>query len=113
MVVEDNIDLQLLYVECLTSEGYTVLYAENGKVALELLRSFKELPTIILLDLMMPVMTGWEFLKIVQSDEKLMNIPVVVCSAATENLPTNVQIITKPVNHKTLLSVAQKYGKGA
>lgn len=90
-----------------------VLTAENGKQALEILRSASKLPTIILLDLMMPVMNGWEFLKVISEDQNLVHIPIVVCSAATENLPTNVPIITKPINHKTLISVAEKYAKGA
>lgn len=100
-------------MECLTAEGYTVFAAGDGQQALTLLRTMDELPNIILLDLMMPVMNGWEFLKAIAEDKKLNKIPIVVCSAATENLPKNVPIVTKPINHKMLLQVAQKYCKGA
>ncbi len=57
-------------------------------------------------------LNGWQFLKAIGEDKKLDKIPIVVCSAATENLPKNVPIVTKPINHKMLLQVAQKYCTG-
>ena len=59
LVVDDDPDILQTLGLCLTSEGYEVLMATNGQEALELLR--KEAPAIILLDLMMPVMDGWQF----------------------------------------------------
>ena len=59
LVVDDDPDILQTLGLCLTSEGYEVLLAANGKEALEVLRG--EEPAIILLDLMMPVMDGWQF----------------------------------------------------
>ncbi len=87
--------------------------AEHGAEALQKLRSFTRPPRVILLDLMMPVMNGWELLKELEKDVTLNKIPVVICSASTENLPTHIPLVKKPINHKTLLQIAKDYIKGA
>lgn len=81
LIVEDTADIQQLMAALLESEGYRVLCAGNGKKALEAVRSMTELPRVILLDLMMPVMDGHEFLAERKKDECLKNIPVVMMSA--------------------------------
>ena len=59
LIVDDDPDILQTLALCLSTEGYRVLMASNGKEALELLKS--ESPAAILLDLMMPVMDGWQF----------------------------------------------------
>ena len=59
LVVDDDPDILQTLGLCLSSEGYEVLMAANGQEALEMLR--REQPAVILLDLMMPVMDGWQF----------------------------------------------------
>jgi DNA-binding response OmpR family regulator len=59
LVVDDDPDILQTLALCLSTEGYRVVMAGNGKEALELLAG--ELPAVILLDLMMPVMDGWQF----------------------------------------------------
>ena len=59
LVVDDDPDILQTLALCLSTEGYGVLMASNGKEALDLLR--QEKPACILLDLMMPVMDGWQF----------------------------------------------------
>jgi CheY-like chemotaxis protein len=59
LVVDDDPDILQTLALCLSTEGYRVLMASNGKEALDLL--MKERPDAILLDLMMPVMDGWQF----------------------------------------------------
>jgi len=59
LVVDDDPDILQTLALCLSTEGYGVLMASNGKEALEILR--QEKPACILLDLMMPVMDGWQF----------------------------------------------------
>jgi CheY-like chemotaxis protein len=83
LVVEDDPDLRDSLVEILESEGHGVLSAENGERALELL-SWGEPPSLIVLDLMMPVMNGWEFLEIIRRDARLKSVPVVVVTAARD-----------------------------
>jgi CheY-like chemotaxis protein len=59
LVVEDDYDMRTIAVEILSSKGYPVFAAQNGREALALLRQHR--PAVVLLDLMMPVMNGWEF----------------------------------------------------
>jgi CheY-like chemotaxis protein len=83
LVVDDHTDTRGFVCELLRIEGYAVLEAENGKVALELLLTCADRsPCLIILDLEMPVMTGWEFLARVQKDHRLARIPVLVTSGS-------------------------------
>jgi CheY-like chemotaxis protein len=67
----------------LETEGYAVQSAANGREALAHLRG-RARPDLILLDLMMPVMSGWEFREAQKADPALADIPVVIVSAASE-----------------------------
>lgn len=77
LVVEDNELNRCLLCQILSSE-YSVLEAENGQEALELLRQYGEGISLILLDIVMPVMDGYTFLSIVKADPALSIIPVIV-----------------------------------
>ncbi len=80
LVVEDERDVRQPLAELLAGVGFDVETATNG---LEALRSARALPPdVIVLDLMMPVMNGWEFLTVKRSDPRLADIPVVVMSAS-------------------------------
>jgi PAS domain S-box-containing protein len=83
MVVEDDVVIREIVVEMLKHAGWRVFKAENGKVALEQLNNKK--PSLILLDLMMPVMDGFEFLKKLRENEKWCTIPVVVLTSTHLN----------------------------
>ena len=80
LVVEDNPDGRLILEDLLLLEGFEVLSAQNGREALDLLRG-GALPSLILLDLSMPEMSGWEFRKRQMQDPALAEIPVIVMSA--------------------------------
>ena len=77
LVVEDNCLNREMLIEIL-AEQYTVLSAENGQAALEILRQNKERIALILLDLMMPITDGFAFLEQLKADEELALIPVIV-----------------------------------
>jgi CheY-like chemotaxis protein len=79
LLVEDDSDIRDVMEAVLCEEGYTVCPAENGLRGLELARARS--PALILLDLMMPVMTGWEFRVYQRAEPALANIPVIVVSA--------------------------------
>jgi CheY-like chemotaxis protein len=79
MVVEDDKHTRELLARMVTKEGYDVGAAENGKIALNLLRKFH--PDIILLDLMMPVMDGFEFINEVNKIPKWEKIPIVIITS--------------------------------
>ncbi len=109
LIVEDNIDLREIYSECLTYEGFKIVEASNGKEALEVLHTLDQKPAVILLDLMMPVMDGWQFLQEISNLSDLLHIPIVICSAATENLPKSLPFRSKPLSKKELIDLAKKY----
>lgn len=81
LVVDDDRSIREAMGELLVDEGYVVGHAGNGQEAIEYLRQRPAVPCLILLDLNMPVMTGWEFRRIQQQDPQLAKIPVVVFSA--------------------------------
>jgi CheY-like chemotaxis protein len=80
LVVEDDPDLREMMEQLLHLEGFAPLTAPNGQEALNLLHAGAPVK-VILLDLMMPVMDGWEFRRQQRADPKLAAIPVVVMSA--------------------------------
>ncbi len=78
LVVEDDLRLKMTYDILLKKEGHTVERAINGEEALEKLASFK--PDLILLDLMMPKMTGIEFLEAARVPENYPNTKIIIFS---------------------------------
>jgi len=81
LVVEDNAEVRQALVALLEAEGYHVAEAVDGVSALRLLRTGAVHPCLIVLDLMMPRMSGWDFRMEQSSDLRLAGIPVVVVSA--------------------------------
>lgn len=94
----------------LEAEGYQVETAVNGADALEKLRSLPT-PSLVLLDLMMPVMNGWRFLELVNGGRPA-EFPVVVVSAAVPPKPENASAcLRKPVDLDDLLSKVAEYAR--
>jgi CheY-like chemotaxis protein len=79
LVVDDESDIREAVSELLAEEGYSVLRAASGAEALKQLRDHH--PALVLLDLMMPGMNGWEFRAAQKGDPDLSKIPVIVLSA--------------------------------
>jgi CheY-like chemotaxis protein len=80
LIVEDDLATREALALFLATEGYHVSTAPDGLAALQQLRN-GEHPSLIVLDLMMPVMDGWQFRSEQQADPALADIPVIVCSA--------------------------------
>ena len=81
LVVDDDLGIRESLGAVLESAGYRVRLAANGEAALGALGSEPGLPDLILLDLMMPVMDGWQFRSRQLQDPRLREIPVVIISA--------------------------------
>ncbi len=81
LVVEDDDDIRDSIKELLEEEGYSIETAANGQQALAKIRG-KGAPQLILLDLMMPVMDGWQFQNQLRQDPDCAQIPVIVISAS-------------------------------
>jgi CheY-like chemotaxis protein len=75
LVVDDFADNREMYAEYLTWIGYEVIEAANGKEAVE--AALKRMPDIIIMDLSLPVMDGWEATRVLKADERTRKIPVV------------------------------------
>jgi CheY-like chemotaxis protein len=88
MIVEDDPDTREMLERFLELEGFEVRTAANGQLALQALETDNGL-SVILLDLMMPVMNGWQFRQAQASDPRIADIPVVVVTAAgaKEDIP--------------------------
>ena len=113
MVVEDDPDLRHLLTFLLQSEGYEVVEAADGAQAMARLREAEE-PGLILLDLMMPTMNGWEFRREQQKDPELASIPVVILSAvgnlwARAATLKAADYIEKPVDLDRLITVVGQH----
>lgn len=81
LIIEDSIDLQSLLARILSDDGYKVLCASGGREALKLLNSTPTLPKVIMLDLMMADMDGYQFRAAQAQDSRFKDIPVIVMTA--------------------------------
>lgn len=113
LVVEDNIDMLQILVEFLREQGFGAVGAVNGDVALAVLRA-RLRPSLILLDLRMPAMDGWEFCRKLQAEPELSDLPVAVISAAAtpQDLPPRANDaghLVKPVDFQALLAMVRAH----
>ena len=112
LIVEDEHDIRAVLTEILEDEGYAVASVPNGLEALVFLQEHR--PQLILLDLGMPVMTGWEFRERQQRDPALADIPVIVMSATPHLNQTAAALhaadcLDKPIELNALLGMVEQY----
>lgn len=114
LLVEDDKDIQESLLDLLELEGYAARGAFDGQEALDLLRQCHELPSLILLDLMMRGMSGKEFREAQLADPRLKHIPVVIMSA--DGRPADHQVkqhadgyLRKPADVDEILQVVSQY----
>jgi len=107
LVVDDDANSREALADLLSKKGYSVASAENGCQALDYLRC--STPALILLDLMMPVMSGWEFLALKKTDPRLEPLPVVVItgSGLVHDLDAEA-VLHKPIDFNVLMSVVKQ-----
>ncbi len=115
LLVEDDPDIREGLQALFESAGYAVDTAENGQIGLQRLRT-GQLPRLILLDLLMPVMDGVEFRRQQLADPEIAHIPVVVCSAVhlDSTLARRLSVLAyfeKPVDITALLSAIRLLSK--
>src|SRR5262249_37670549 len=110
--VEDNQEIRESLCDALVDEGYAVVTACNGYEGLERLRKM-ETPCLILVDLLMPVMNGSEFLAALRATDVLATLPAVIVSAwpdeAQKLRDRSDGFIKKPVSLTSLLEVAARF----
>jgi CheY-like chemotaxis protein len=109
LVVEDDPDARILLLELLRSQGYEVHLAQNGQEALAMLHSIGQ-PCLILLDLMMPVMDGWQFLAELKKCNGASDSAVIVISAVADRMPMGAHpVVSKPADFHRLLQLVEEY----
>jgi CheY-like chemotaxis protein len=114
LIVEDDADIARNLRDLLEGEGHIVTWAGNGAVALEQLRGSSELPSLILLDLMMPVMDGYEFRIEQEGDPRIAWIPVILMTADGDIQAKKYQIgaqmhISKPLEIDAILEAVRRF----
>jgi CheY-like chemotaxis protein len=110
-IVEDDTDTREMLAKFLELEGFKVAVAANGQQALDSLRDGTP-ASVILLDLMMPVMDGWEFRRRQVQDPQLREIPTIVVSAAGRDRLAQVSAdayLSKPVDMDELLERVSQF----
>jgi signal transduction histidine kinase len=110
LVVEDDRDIRSSLADLLGAEGYEVATAENGAAALVQLRT-GELPDVVLLDLMMPVMDGWQFRIEQRRDPVLARVPVIALSAnasAQARAVDAAAFLSKPLDTDALVAAIER-----
>ena len=114
LIVDDDFGIRDALTQIFEEEGYQVASAANGLEAISHLRDGLPRPKVILLDLMMPIMNGWEFRDEQRQDPQLADIPVVVISADrhlsdhASTLNANAYL-PKPINFTMLLDTVEHY----
>lgn len=107
LVVEDDEDIRAAIAEILEGEGYEVAIAANGSEALDELQHMPR-PCLILLDLMMPVMNGHEFLACIREVPRMQAVPVLVLTAVSTEVPPGARgLLRKPFIVEELLDAVQ------
>lgn len=113
LIVDDDLDLRNTLREVLEDQGYKVETAINGREALDHLRRGR-LPRVVVLDLMMPVMDGWQLIEEMKQDPKLARLPVLVISAAKKpglNLGDADGVLSKPLDLYDLVVSIERSAK--
>jgi CheY-like chemotaxis protein len=105
IVVDDDADIREALTDALESEGYRVARAANGREALSLMTAFRG--CVVVLDLMMPVMSGWQVLEAMRADPNLRAVAVVVMTAS-HDAPPDVSVVRKPFSISDLVATMRR-----
>jgi CheY-like chemotaxis protein len=111
LIVEDDDDLREMMAQLLSLEGFQAAAVANGLEALEYLQQGVA-PDLILLDMMMPVMDGWEFRRHQKADPTMARVPVVVLSALDQTRISEISaeaILKKPLDFERLLELVRTF----
>ena len=114
LVAEDSSDQRALYVEILAGAGYRVLEASDGEMAVAIVR--KERPRLVLMDVTMPGISGWNAVRTLKEDPDTMAIPIIVITGLVGTSDRDASLasgadhhLAKPVPPLQLLTEIRKF----
>jgi CheY-like chemotaxis protein len=112
LIIDDHDDIRAILRDVLEEEGYQVQVAGNGEEGLQALRRSPH-PCVVVLDLVMPVMDGWQLLAAMHADDHLRAVPVIVLTAAISRnesmvVPGATAVFRKPVDPYDLLAAIEE-----
>jgi CheY-like chemotaxis protein len=107
LLAEDDQDIRDVVQEVLEERGYDVIPARTGRQALDVLAlDSASRPDVVILDLMMPIVTGWQVLEQMRSQPELEKIPVIILTAVSQDMPSGATaILRKPFDIDQLLAI--------
>lgn len=109
LVVDDELSIRESLSEVVVEAGYRVLAAANGQEALERLRD-APVPALALVDLMMPIMSGWDLITVLRRMPQFESLPIVVISAMRpRDLPAGVMYVAKPFDLNEILQLLERH----
>lgn len=113
-IIDDSREIRDLVGRLYQTEGYKVELAADGQEALQKLRQTDTLPSVILLDLMMPIMDGYQVCMEIAKDARLSSVPVLIMSADANAEEKAKKVgakgwLKKPVAVDTYIAVAEKF----
>jgi CheY-like chemotaxis protein len=108
LVVEDERDIRDAVKEFLEAEGFHVYAAENGREAIEVLKTMPQ-PALILADTMMPVMDGPSLIAALRADDQYASLPVVIVSALDSGVPEGYRRVKKPIDFDDLVGIVDEF----
>jgi CheY-like chemotaxis protein len=110
LLAEGDLEIRDVVQDLLEEIGCDVIPARTGKQALDFLSNDpRSPPDIVILDLMMPLVTGWQVLEVIQRDPALAAVPVVILTAATQDRPSGVAaLLQKPFQADHLIETIQR-----
>jgi CheY-like chemotaxis protein len=111
LLVEDDLTIRDILQDQLEEDGYDVVPATNGKQAIDYLTlDHSSQPDLIILDLMTPIVTGWQVLERLRGDPGLSRIPVIVVTATSGDKPTGATtLLRKPFRMAALFDTVRSY----
>ena len=110
LVVDDDADLRQNIADVLEDEGYVTRVAGTGREALTIMKKTPEVPRLVLLDLLMPDMNGWQFCHEQRTDRRFIDVPVLVVTA-NRNLgpdPPGNDVLLKPFRLEEILQKVKR-----
>jgi CheY-like chemotaxis protein len=108
LVVEDEEESRETLRELLELEGFSVRTAVNGREALDALSTDGDSICIVLLDLFMPVMDGWQVIDTLRADGRLASTKVVIITSAAHRAPADLPVFEKPLDLDKVMNTVQR-----